>query len=77
MEAIRQGVDKLRLNPGNITKREKIEQVVHAAKDAGIRLHLSEVKGPVMDRLMRSEFLQSLTGGVHLSQFAAERALSA
>jgi len=40
LEAIRQGVDKLRLNPGNITKREKIEQVVHAAKDAGIPIRV-------------------------------------
>ncbi len=40
LEAIRQGVDKLRLNPGNITKREKIEQVVHAAKDAHIPIRV-------------------------------------
>jgi len=40
LEAITQGVDKLRLNPGNITKREKIEAVVHAAKDAGIPIRV-------------------------------------
>ncbi len=40
LEAVKQGVDKLRLNPGNITKREKIEEVVHAAKDAGIPIRV-------------------------------------
>lgn len=40
LESIKQGVDKLRLNPGNITKREKIEEVVHAAKDAGIPIRV-------------------------------------
>lgn len=40
LEAVRQGVDKLRLNPGNITKREKIEEVVRAAKDAGIPIRV-------------------------------------
>ncbi|UOA27844.1 Beta-lactamase hydrolase-like protein [Pseudosulfitobacter sp. DSM 107133] len=36
-----------------------------------IRLHLSEVKGPVMDRLQRSHFLDELTGEVFLSRHAA------
>ena len=30
LEAIRQGVDKIRLNPGNIPKREHVELVVNA-----------------------------------------------
>ena len=41
-------------------------------KDAGITLHLSEVKGPVMDRLKRSHFLDRLAGNVFLSQFDAD-----
>ncbi|MFC0279951.1 SulP family inorganic anion transporter [Falsigemmobacter intermedius] len=39
--------------------------------EAGITFHLSEVKGPVMDRLQRSDFLSRLTGEVHLSQHGA------
>ena len=50
---------------------ESIETINHRLKDAGIKLHLSEVKGPVMDRLQRSNFLQDLTGAVHLTQFDA------
>lgn len=39
--------------------------------EAGITFHLSEVKGPVMDRLKRSDFLSRLSGQVHLSQHGA------
>ena len=37
--------------------------------------HLSEVKGPVMDALERSDFFEHLTGRVFLSQHAAMLAL--
>jgi sulfate permease, SulP family len=36
-----------------------------------VTLHLSEVKGPVMDRLRRSTFLDHLSGQVFVSQFEA------
>ena len=50
---------------------ESIEAINHRLKDGGITLHLSEVKGPVMDRLKRSHFLEELTGKVHLTQYDA------
>ncbi|WP_109354697.1 SulP family inorganic anion transporter [Sphingorhabdus sp. EL138] len=50
---------------------ESIEAVNHRLDDANIRLHFSEVKGPVMDRLKRSHFLDELTGQVFLSQNTA------
>jgi len=53
--------------PGPMTGRI----LKHALKDGGITLHLSEVKGPVMDRLKRSHFLEELTGKVHLTQYDA------
>ncbi|MNC99952.1 hypothetical protein D3C83_184110 [compost metagenome] len=40
-------------------------------KDGGVTFHLSDVKGPVMDQLMRSHFLNELTGKVHLTQYEA------
>jgi SulP family sulfate permease len=45
-------------------------------KDAGVTLHLSEVKGPVMDRLQRSDLLQRLTGQVFLTHHQAVTALA-
>ncbi len=50
---------------------ESIEAVNHRLDDADIRLHFSEVKGPVMDRLKRSHFLDELSGKVFLSQNTA------
>lgn len=40
-------------------------------QDKGIKLHLSEVKGPVLDRLQRVNFSQKLSGNIYLSQHQA------
>ena len=50
---------------------ESLEAINHRLGDGGIGLHLSEVKGPVMDRLKRSHFLEELNGEVFLSQSLA------
>ena len=47
---------------------ESLEAINHRLADAGIDLHLSEVKGPVMDALQRTHFLDELSGRVFLSQ---------
>jgi len=47
---------------------ESLEAINHRLGDAGVGLHLSEVKGPVMDRLQRSHLLDELHGRVFLSQ---------
>jgi sulfate permease, SulP family len=54
---------------------ESIEAINHRMADAGVCLHLSEVKGPVMDALERGHFLQELTGRVWLSQNEAFEAV--
>src|SRR5690606_84754 len=54
---------------------ESLEAVEHRLKDLGIRLHLSEVKGPVMDRLGETDFLRNLSGSTHLSQHQAIEAI--
>lgn len=50
---------------------ESLEAINHRLADAGVSLHLSEVKGPVMDALERSHLLRDLSGKVWLSQNAA------
>ncbi|WP_289101398.1 sulfate permease [uncultured Marinobacter sp.] len=55
---------------------ESLEAINERLQDAGARLHLSEVKGPVMDRLKGTEFLEHLGGGVHLSTYEAWQALT-
>ncbi|NBC21156.1 MAG: sulfate permease [Alphaproteobacteria bacterium] len=54
---------------------ESLEAINHRLKDAGVTLHLSEVKGPVMDRLRRTDFLDELSGHVFLHQYEAIREL--
>lgn len=50
---------------------DSLEVIVERFKQAGVTFHLSEVKGPVLDRLKRSQFLEHLTGRVFLSQHEA------
>ena len=47
---------------------ESLEAINHRLGDGGIGLHLSEVKGPVMDRLKRTHFVEELNGKVFLTQ---------
>lgn len=44
-------------------------------KTAGVQLHFSEIKGPVMDKLKNTAFLQSFGGEVFVSQFQALQSL--
>ncbi|MDK8874939.1 sulfate permease [Paracoccus sp. SSJ] len=50
---------------------ESLEEINRRLAESGVKLHLSEVKGPVMDRLHRSDFLRHLSGKVFLSQHEA------
>lgn len=50
---------------------ESLETINRNLSDAGVTLHLSEVKGPVMDRLTKIRFPEDLSGHIFLSQFEA------
>ena len=54
---------------------ETLEELNRRLAEQNITLHLTEVKGPVMDRLQRSHFLHDLSGRVFLSQYDAWCAL--
>jgi sulfate permease, SulP family len=55
---------------------ESLRLINARLRDAGVCLHFSEVKGPVMDRLERSHLLAELTGRVFLSQYEAYTGLT-
>jgi SulP family sulfate permease len=59
------------VNHIDVSGLESLEAINRRLKDAGVTLHLSEVKGPVMDRLKRTHFLDDMTGNVYLNQFDA------
>jgi len=56
------------INGVDASALESIEAINHRLADANVKLHLSEVKGPVMDALEKSHLLSDLTGQVFLSQ---------
>ncbi|OSP55756.1 SulP family inorganic anion transporter [Pseudoruegeria sp. SK021] len=59
------------VNAIDLSALESLEAINHRLKEMNVRLHLSEVKGPVSDRLKTSHFLEDLTGRVFLSQYDA------
>ncbi|MEO0913033.1 MAG: sulfate permease [Pseudomonadota bacterium] len=64
------------VNEVDYSALESLEAVNARLKDMGVGLHLSEVKGPVMDRLKRSHLIRDLNGRVFLSQHDAWTALT-
>lgn len=54
LKAIESGADKIRLNPGNIKKREEIAQVVRAAKKAKIPIRIGVNSGSTSGDFVKS-----------------------
>jgi len=63
------------VNAIDFSALESLEAINARLKGMGVGFHLSEVKGPVMDRLKKAHFLAELNGRVFLSQYDAMRAL--
>ncbi|WP_372839967.1 STAS domain-containing protein, partial [Phaeovulum sp.] len=64
------------VNEIDLSALESLEEINARLSETGVALHLSEVKGPVMDRLQRTHFLSALTGQVFLAQWDAWQALA-
>lgn len=63
------------VNEIDMSALESLEAINQRLNELGIKLHLSEVKGPVMDSLSATHFLNELSGQVFLSQYDAYQAL--
>jgi SulP family sulfate permease len=59
------------INDIDASALESLEAIAHRLREAGVRLHLSEVKGPVMDRLGGTDLLRELSGRVFLTHYQA------
>jgi SulP family sulfate permease len=59
------------INSIDASALESLESINQQLWDMGVTFHLSEVKGPVMDRLKRSHFLEHLKGRIYLSHYQA------
>ncbi len=51
--AIEQGADKIRINPGNIGRQEKVEAVVKAAKEKGIPIRIGVNAGSLEKHILK------------------------
>ena len=63
------------INEIDLSALESLEMINERLREMDVKLHLSEVKGPVMDRLKQAHFLAEMTGRVFLSQYDAVKAL--
>lgn len=52
LAAIKNGIDKVRINPGNIGRREKVEAVVKACKERGIPIRIGVNAGSLENHLL-------------------------
>ena len=59
------------VNEIDYSAHEMLERVNQRLAEQGICLHLSEVKGPVMDALRYSGLAHALSGSIYLTQFDA------
>ena len=64
------------INEIDYSALEVLEMINERLRDQGICLHLSEVKGPVMDTLRYSGLTEMLSGNIYLTQFDAFQQLN-
>lgn len=64
------------INDIDASALESLETINERLRDAGVTFHLSEVKGPVMDRLQNSDLLGHLSGQVFLTHHQAMTTLA-
>lgn len=64
LEALEQGIDKLRINPGNIGSREKTEAVVKAAKNKGVPIRIGVNSGSLPQDILEKNDMQVTPEGM-------------
>jgi sulfate permease, SulP family len=64
------------INTIDASALESLEAIEKRLRDSGVTFHLSEVKGPVMDRLNETRFLHEMSGKVFLTHYQAVKELS-
>lgn len=55
------------INEIDMSALESLQKINDTLLELGIKLHLSEVKGPIMDKLAETGFFRSLSGNCYLS----------
>ena len=64
LEAIEAGVHKIRLNPGNISDRKQVEEVIAACKEKGLPIRIGVNEGSIIERKGQAEAHEGTGRGV-------------
>ena len=59
------------VNRIDLSALEKLAEIEQDFRGRGVTLHLAEIKGPLQDRMLATEFWQTMRGRIHLSANAA------
>ncbi|MEM8835444.1 MAG: flavodoxin-dependent (E)-4-hydroxy-3-methylbut-2-enyl-diphosphate synthase [Planctomycetota bacterium] len=73
LEAVEAGVHKIRLNPGNISDRDQVNEVIDACKEAGLPIRVGVNEGSIIERKDKQKrkeelgkfFAKNAIGGKH------------
>ena len=65
------------VNNVDLSALDSLKKVISDLRERGITVHLSEVKGPVMDILQHSHFIENLSGNIYVDQFTAYQSVKA
>jgi len=65
LEAIEAGIHKIRLNPGNIKDRPKVEKVIAACKERGIPIRVGANEGGIVERGNKSQRAEEMAALEH------------
>ena len=60
LEAVDAGVHKIRLNPGNISDRDQVNEVIDACKSAGIPIRIGVNEGSIIERKDKQKRMEEL-----------------
>ena len=59
------------VNEIDMSALDSLEAINERLSQLNVKFHFSEIKGPVMDKLNKTEFIKHLTGQIYLSQHQA------
>ena len=60
LEAVEAGVHKIRLNPGNISDRDQVNQVIDACKERKIPIRIGVNEGSIIERKDKQKRMEEL-----------------
>lgn len=74
LRSVREGADKIRINPGNIGEKWKVAEVAHACREAGIPIRIG-VNGGSLDKALLEKYSSPTPEALAESAFSEAQAL--